>query len=103
MSFITWSIGGIIRAMSFTNAAVEDSPLAFPPPSHTTTLSNLMFEMAFAEASAAARISAGASAQAISRWISTTLIFSVPVHGVSDWAVALCAKRSGSSNLSVGQ
>ena len=53
MSFITCNIGGRLRAMLCRNADVFDpAPVPLPPPSHTTTLSNLMFEIAFADASA---------------------------------------------------
>ena len=47
-------MGGILFAIFQMNAAVPPSQLPLPPPfappSHTTILSNLMFEMAFAAA-----------------------------------------------------
>jgi len=50
MSFITCIIGGSVRAMLCSQLAVAPAPL-WPLPSQTTTLSNLIFEMALAEAS----------------------------------------------------
>ena len=48
MSFITCIIGGSVRAMFCRKSAVFDRAVAAPPFSQTTTLSNLMFEIALA-------------------------------------------------------